>query len=182
MPHTAHRLALLSATRSSSIGRYLARSNAVHVESSDTMRSRKAQFQAPPDNPETGDTYHSGESRSCAVEKIRAPKRIQKRHSSSSAGMYTSEADFHKPGIYGGMVPVWAAAWDVFRRAPSGVGRGGRAAVDFVVCFGLGGLLSDFFFVFNEARPRERRDRGRFSPLGKKTSSYRGAYRVPLFN
>ena len=96
--------------------------------------------------------------------------------------MYTREADFHKPGIYGGMVPVWAAAWDVFRRAPSGVGRGGRAAVDFVVCFGLGGLLSDFFFVFNEARPRERRDRGRFSPLGKKTSSYRGAYRVPLFN
>ena len=43
------------------------------------------------------------------------------------------------------------------------------------------------FFAFrakkplqNEARPRERSDRGRFLLLGKKTSAYRGAYRVPL--
>ena len=77
---------------------------------------------------------------------------------------------------------VWAAAWDVFRRAPSRVGGGGRAAVDFVVCFGLGGFLSFFFFVFNEARPREQSDRGRFLPIGKKASSYWGAYRVPFFN
>ena len=42
---------------------------AVHVESSDVMRSRKAQCQAPPDNPETGDTYHSRE-KSCAGGKI----------------------------------------------------------------------------------------------------------------
>ena len=34
----------------------------------------------------------------------------------------------------------------------------------------------------NEARPRERRDRGHFLPIGKEASSYRGAYRVPLFN
>ena len=34
----------------------------------------------------------------------------------------------------------------------------------------------------NEARQRERTDRGLFLPLGKKVSSYRGAYRVPLFN
>ena len=34
----------------------------------------------------------------------------------------------------------------------------------------------------NEARPRERSDLGRFMPYGKKASSYRGAYRVPLFN
>ena len=27
------------------------------LESSDTVRSRKAQCHAPPDNPETGDTY-----------------------------------------------------------------------------------------------------------------------------
>ena len=33
-----------------------------------------------------------------------------------------------------------------------------------------------------EERPRERRDRCRFLPLGKKAYSYRGAYRVPLFN
>ena len=34
----------------------------------------------------------------------------------------------------------------------------------------------------NEARLRERTYRGRFLPVGKKASSYRGAYRVPLFN
>ena len=44
--------------------------------------------------------------------------------------MYTSEADFHNPGIYGGSVRVWANAWDVFRRTPSRGGRGSRAAVD----------------------------------------------------
>ena len=59
--------------------------------------------------------------------------------------IYTSEADFHKPGIYGGSVRVWATAWDVFRRAQSRVGRGGQAAVDFVVCFGLGGFSSFLF-------------------------------------
>ena len=32
---------------------------------------------------------------------------------------------------------------------------------------------------FNEARPS---DRGRFLPIDKTTSSYRGAYRVPLFD
>ena len=55
--------------------------------------------------------------------------------------MYTSEADFNKPGIYGGSVRVWSTAWDVRRRAQPRVGRGGRTAVDFVVCFGLGGFL-----------------------------------------
>ena len=79
-------------------------------------------------------------------------------------------------------------------------------AVDFVVCFGWGGFFFRVFFpIFflrthttcckyqatscliylstsNEARPRERIDRGRFLPLGTKASSYRGAYRVPLFN
>ena len=33
----------------------------------------------------------------------------------------------------------------------------------------------------NEARSRERSDRARFLPLCKKASSYRGAFRVPLF-
>ena len=49
------------------------------------------------------------------------------------------EADFHNPGIYGSG-RVWANAWDVFRRTPSRVGHGRRAAVDFVVCFGCGGI------------------------------------------
>ena len=145
--YAAHRTPPLSAVaaRSSSIRRHLTRISTVHVEPYDTMRSCKAQCKAPPDNHETGGTYHSRESRSCAGEKIEHQNRFKKRHSSSSAGMYnTSEADFHKPGIYGGSVRVWATVWDVFRRAPSRVGRGVLAAVDFVVCFGWGG----FFFVF----------------------------------
>ena len=36
--------------------------------------------------------------------------------------------------------------------------------------------------LHNETRPRERSYRGRFLPIGKKASSYRGAYRVPLFS
>ena len=58
MPHTAHRRSLLSAARSSSSSsRHLARSSTVHVEYFDTMHSRKVQRQAPPDSPETGNTY-----------------------------------------------------------------------------------------------------------------------------
>ena len=52
-PHTAHRGSLLKEAGAAED----ASRAAVHVESSDTMRSRKAQCQAPPDNPETGDTY-----------------------------------------------------------------------------------------------------------------------------
>ena len=40
VPHTAHRRSLLSAARSSSSRRHVARSSTVRVESSDTMRSR----------------------------------------------------------------------------------------------------------------------------------------------
>ena len=35
--------------------------------------------------------------------------------------------------------------------------------------------------IINEARPKERSDRSRFLPIGKKASSYRGAYRVPFY-
>ena len=57
------------------------------------------------------------------------------------------EADFHKPGIYG-TGRVWANAWDVFHRTPSRGDRGRRAAVDFVVCFGCGGIFFVFFLAF----------------------------------
>ena len=60
------------------------------------------------------------------------------------------EADFHKPGIYGSG-RVWANAWDVFRRAPSRVGRGRQAAVDFVACFRWGGIFS-IIFSFERTR------------------------------
>ena len=112
--------------------------------------------------------------------------------------------DLHKPGIYG-TGRVWANAWDEFPPMVSRVGRGRRAAVDFEVVFWVGRIFPGFLFDFfcfertlpaasmsppcliyfstsNEARLRERTYRGRFLPVGKKASSYRGAYRVPLFN
>ena len=56
------------------------------------------------------------------------------------------EVDFHKLGICASG-RVWANAWDVFRSAPSRGGRGRRAAVDFMVCFGCGGFFRVFFFL-----------------------------------
>ena len=56
------------------------------------------------------------------------------------------EADFHKLRICESG-RVWANAWDVFRRTPSRVGRGRRAAVDFVVCIGSGGFFRVCVFV-----------------------------------
>ena len=41
-------------------------------------------------------------------------------------------------------------AWDVFRRTPFRSSRGRRAAVDFVVCLGCGGISSYYpLFFFN---------------------------------
>ena len=66
------------------------------------------------------------------------------------------EADFHKPGIYTSG-RVWANAWHVVFRAPSQGGRGRRAAVDFVVCFGWGdfflGFLFSIFLFFERIQP-----------------------------
>ena len=66
------------------------------------------------------------------------------------------EADFHTPGIYG-RGRVWANVWDVVFRASSRGGRGRRAAVDFVVCFGWGEFLCfvffRFFLFFERTRP-----------------------------
>ena len=47
--------------------------------------------------------------------------------------------------------------------------------IDVYCCWQQVGIYDD------EARPKERSDRSRFLPLGQKASSYRGAYRVPLF-
>ena len=64
------------------------------------------------------------------------------------------EADLHKIGIYGSG-RVWANAWDVFRRTSSRVGRGRRAAVEFVVCLGCGGISCFLFrfLFFERTRP-----------------------------
>ena len=86
------------------------------------------------------------------------------------------EADFHKPGIYG-RGQVWANAWDVFRRKPSRGARGRLAAVDFLVCFGSGGISFFFRFSLNahgllqvSGRPT-RPTEAFFCLLGKKASS-----------
>ena len=51
-----------------------------------------------------------------------------------------------------------------------------------LVCLSVCLCVCVTFVVFNEARPRERSDRGCFLPLGKKAYWYRGAYRVTLCN
>ena len=53
---------------------------------------------------------------------------------------------------------LWANAWDVFHRKPSRGGRGRRAAVDCVVCFGCGGLcrvlcFSNYIIFLELTRP-----------------------------
>ena len=93
---------------------------------------------------------------------------------------------------------VWANAWDVFPRMRPQVGRGRRAAVDFVVCFGWGGFFFRVFFPIlfsfertrpaasmrppclihlstsTETRPRERSDRSRFLPKEAKKPFHTG--------
>ena len=141
MPHTAHRRSLLQEAAAAEDASHAA----VHIESSDTMLSRKVSMSSttrPHRNRRYIPGYHSTEI-SCTSEKIEH-QNVHERHS-SNASTYTSEADFHKPGIYGS-VRVWANAWDVFRRTPSRDGRGRRAAVDFVVCFGWGGFFCVSFF------------------------------------
>ena len=66
--------------------------------------------------------------------------------------VYTSEADSHKPEIYGGRARAWAIEWEVFHCTPSRGGRGRRAAVDiFRGVFLVSGGIS-FFFSFSLLR------------------------------
>ena len=103
-------------------------------------------------------------------------------------------SDFHKPGIYG-YGRVWVNARDVFRCTPPRGDRVRRAAVDFVVGFGCGGisLFVDLFFFEKRTRPAASMrppfliflfysNKAVFCLQGKKASSYRGACRAPLFN
>ena len=78
---------------------------------------------------------------------------VHRQHSSSSSAsiyirVYTSEADFHKPDIYGGRAQVWATEWDVFHCTPSRGGCGRRAAVDILrgVFLVFGGISCFFSF------------------------------------
>ena len=115
---------------------------AVQVESSDTMRSRKARCQAPPDNLETGDAFHSRER---SWRENTAPKRIQAAQQqcehvcTQARPISTNPASMEEACEYG-------LTRGTFRRTPSRGGRSRRAAVDFVVCFECGGI--SFFFVF----------------------------------
>ena len=71
---------------------------------------------------------------------------------------------------------VWAAAWDVFRRALSRVGGGGRAAVDFVVRFGFGGFFSLRMRLFLSSGQKSLfyNDNEAFLPKGKKKPLHTG--------
>ena len=155
MPHTASRRSLLSAVRSSSSRRRLARSRArrvvwYHTLTESSMSSTTGQ-------PRTRRYIRVSQQRKT---KLRWPENsiehqnVHRRRSSSSASIYirvyTSETDFHKPEIYGGRVRVWANEWDVFHCTPSRGGRGRRDAVDIFcgVCFLVSGGIS-FFISFS---------------------------------
>ena len=125
MPHTASRRSLLSAVRSSSSRRRLARSTArrvllYHALTESSMSSTTGQ-------PRNRRYIRVSQQRKT---KLRWPENSiehqnvhRRRSSSSSASMYirvyTSEADFHIPEIYGGRMRVWATEWDVFHCTPS---------------------------------------------------------------
>ena len=82
-------------------------------------------------------------------------RRSSNRCASIYIRVYTSEADFHKPEIYGGRVRVWATEWDV-HCTPSRGGRGRRAAVDIFrgVFFSVWWDLFFFrFLYFERTRP-----------------------------
>ena len=110
------------------------------------MRSRKAQCQAPPDNPETGDTYeyHGRERRSCAGQKIvQSTKTCTGGTVAAAVGGYTYVRIQARP--ISTTLDLWRKSarmgyrvgperdvfdWDVFHCTPSRCGRGRRAAVD----------------------------------------------------
>ena len=83
-------------------------------------------------------------------------RRSSGRSASLYIRVYTSEADFHKPEIYGGRVRVWATEWDVFNCTRSRGGRGRRAAVDIFRGFFFS-VRWDFvffgFLYFERTRP-----------------------------
>ena len=144
MPHTASRRSLLPAARSSSRRRPRAQEYTSSLVIPCAHGKLNVKHHRTTPKPEIRIyQYHSRERRSRAGQKIEH-QNVHRRRSRRSASIYirvyTSETDFLKPGMYGGSVGVRANAWDVFRRTPSRGGRGRRAAVDFVVCFGCGGI------------------------------------------
>ena len=147
-----------------------------------------------------------------ARKQYRAPKRTQAAQQQQQCEYIHTcvykRGRFHKPGIYGGRVRERANQLDVFHCTPSRGGHGRRAAVDIFrgVCLVFRGIPF-FFFVFFTSNAHGLLQvratlasctsllvmitrQGRWSEateaiflhFGKKASSYRGAYRVPLFN
>ena len=159
MPHTASRRPLLSAVRSSSRRRRLARSSTrrvlrYHALTESSMSSTAGQ----PRNRRYIRVSQQRKTKPRWPENSIEHQNVHRRRSSSKSAsiyirVYASEADFHKPELYGGRVRVWATEWDVFPCTPSRGGRGRRAAVDIFrgVFFLVSGGIS-FFFSFSLLR------------------------------
>ena len=136
VPHTASRRSLLSAVRSSSSRRRLARSSTrqvlrYHAVTESSMPSTTGQ----PRNRRYIRVSPQRKTKLRWPENSIEHQNVHRRRSSGRSAslyirVYTSEADFHKPEIYGGRVRVWATEWDVLHCTPSRGGRGRRAAVD----------------------------------------------------
>ena len=116
------------------------------------MRSRKAQCQAPPDNPEIGDTYHSSRGKNCAGEKIEQ----HQTYTISGTAAVRVRMYVYKRGRFPQTRDLWRkrceyglTRWTCFTaRRLEVVAVAGLLWIYFVVCFGCGGVFSFFFFRF----------------------------------
>ena len=131
MPHTASRSSLLSAVRSSSSIRRLARSSKrrvlrYHALKETSMSSTIGQ----PRNRRYIRLSQQRKTKLRWSENSIEHQNVHRQRSSSSSAsiyilVYTNEADFYKPENYGGRGRVWFTEWDVFHCTPSRGGRGG---------------------------------------------------------
>ena len=109
----------------------------------------------------------------------------RRRSSSSCASIYvrvcTSEADFHKPEIYGGRVRVWATEWDVFHSTRLEVVAVARLLwIYFVVR--LNSVWWDLVFFFSFSLLRTHTAYCKATLPHVPLYYHRGAYRVPSIN
>ena len=159
LPQTAHRRSLLQEAATAAAED--ASRAAVHVDSCDTMRSRKAQCQAPPDNPETGDTYeyqHRKTKLRWPENSLRAPKRTQ------AAQQQQQQCEYIHTCVY--KRGRFSRARDLWRKSASMGYRVGRVSLHAVsrwsrppgccgyrlfrcVFFLVSGGISSFLFSFS---------------------------------
>ena len=161
MPHAASRRSLLSAVTSSSSRRRLARSSTRRVLRYHALtESSMSSTTGPPRNQRYIRVSQQRMTKLRWPENSIEHQNVHGRPSSSSSAsicirVYTREADFHKPEIYGGRVRDGLPSGTCFTaRRHEVVAVAGLLWIYFVVCF-LSGRISYFFrfICFERTRP-----------------------------